>query len=145
MSLNMSSAIMVASDFGNPITTPQSTQEFSNTSTDLTFSLVNNTSDFRMSENGKLEYIGLVPLQCIVSASYGYCFFSGDLVGGIALYKNGLQLADSINYDILDPAILNYQMTLNPNDYLEVWINSTVLQMPNYLTQCELNVTGFSI
>lgn len=144
MDILVSSATMMAQDGGNEIIMPTTPPEFVNTNS-LTYSLINATSDFRMPINGTLEYIGASRLPCVISAKYSYPYITGNFIGGICIYKNGQQLADSINYDNREPQIISYRLDLNQNDYLEVWLNSNILQIPLYLTQCQLSVNGWSL
>lgn len=144
MAILVSSATMIASDGGNDIVMPTTTPEFVNTNS-LNYNLINSTIDFRMENNGVLEYVGASTLPCVISAKYSYPYLTGGLIGGICIYKNGIQLLDSINYDNRAPEIINYKLDLEPNDYIELWANSNILQLPVYLTQCQLSVIGWSL
>lgn len=144
MNILVSSATMMASNNGDDIIMPTTTPEFVNTNS-LTYSLLNNTDDFRMPINGALEYIGNSVLPCIIFARYSYPSLTSSLIGGICIYINGQQIPESINYDNRNPEIIAYQLNLNPNDYIELWANSNILQLPVYLTQCQLSVVGWSL
>jgi hypothetical protein len=145
MDLILSSAVMVANDNGNIITVGNLGNEYQNLSDSLTFRLKKSVGNFAMPINGRIVYQGSEPIESIVCAKFSMFFGSVGSSLGIALYKNGVQIEESISLDCESPEIMNFPVSLSNNDYIEVWANSSQLLKPAELIQCQFSIFNMTL
>ena len=143
MILFLSSAVMTASNGGDgiPITLGE---PYQNLADNATYSLATSSGSFSMPVNGRIQYNGnMTSVPCIVSAKFSLRRDEGVLLGA-ALYKNGLQIAETIILDPIEPTILNYPITMDKDDYIELWGNA-LYGDSLILVQCQLSVFNVSL
>lgn len=138
MALVLTGATIVANDSGNVIT-KNLTTSFSNLNS-FTFSLENDSGGFSMPSNGRIRYQGLLSAACIVSAKLSLASITYGTSVGLAIYKNGSQLSDSISYDTLCPEVINFQVSMSNNDYVEIYANATQSMTPAEIIQCQMSI-----
>ncbi len=143
MALVLTGATIIANDSGN-IITKNMTSSWANMNS-LTFSLVNSAGGFSMPSNGRIRYQGLLSTACIVSAKYSVATAGYALSMGISIYKNGSQLTDSISYDVQSPEVINFQVTMDNNDYIEIYGNSNQTLTPAELIQCQMSIFSMAL
>lgn len=125
---------------GMPVTLGES---YENLADSVTYSVANSSGGFSMPVNGRVKYDGLLAADCIVSARFALREDIGVFLGA-ALYLNGTQIEESIILDPSAPAILNYPITMEDNDYLELWANVYAGDAVT-LIQCQLSVFSGSL
>lgn len=118
-------------------------ESYENLADSVTYSVSASSGGFSMPVNGRIKYDGLLAARCIVSARFSLRQDPGVLLGA-SLYLNGSQIEDSIILDPWGPAILNYPITLQDNDYLELWANVYAGDAV-ILAQCQLSVFSGSL
>ncbi len=143
MGLFLSSAAMTASN-GNSGLPMILGESYENLGDSVTYSLATSSGSFSMPVNGRIQYNGnMIGVPCIVSAKFSLRRDEGVLLGA-ALYKNALQIAETIILDPIAPTILNYPITMEKDDYIELWGN-VLYGESLILVQCQLSVFSFSL
>lgn len=107
------------------------------------------SGDFSMPADNRLQYDGDVPIRAIALASISYQCASNNQNLGFVFAKNGtVNIASQTRRQIATGAdagsstLLDHP-TLQPGDYMEVWLTNNTSTGAVTITHCHLVVLGF--